>query len=145
MDEATKVVDGVLSKVFGLAADAAVDVRHGSEREARAAAARVAEIRSTIEPVVATLSPDGKPVQDDDGDYVLDSATCGCSSRRARLPGPPPPIIRVFAITNAEVTLSSELGLFLSRAQLLADVRPLLDRRRATRRCGSTRRCSAST
>src|SRR4051794_14197199 len=115
VDDATEVVDGVLSKVFGLAAAAAVDVRHGSEREARAAVARVAKIRSTIEPVVAALSPDGKPVQDDDGDYVLDIGHVRVFVAPRALPGPPPPIIRVFAITNAEVTLSSELGLFLSR------------------------------
>ena len=39
------------------------DVRHGSEREVRAAAARVAKIRTTIEPVVAALSP-GSPLDD---------------------------------------------------------------------------------
>ena len=115
VDEATTMADGVLSKVFGLAADAAVDVRHGSERETRAAAARVAAIRATIEPVVATLSPDGKPVQDDDGDYVLDLGHVRVFVAPRALPGPPPPVVRVFAITNAGVTLSSELGLFLSR------------------------------
>jgi hypothetical protein len=108
-------VEGVLSKVFGLAADAAVDVRHGSEREARAAAARVAAIRATIEPVVAALSPEGKAVQDGDGDYVLDLGHVRVFVAPRALPGPPPPIIRVFAITNAEVTLTNELGLFLSR------------------------------
>jgi hypothetical protein len=115
VDEAVTVVDGVLSKVFGLAAEAPVDVRHGSEREVRAAAARVARIRTTIEPVVAALSPDGKPVQDEDGDYILDLGHARVFVAPRALPGPPPPIIRVFAITNAEVTLSSELGLFLSR------------------------------
>jgi hypothetical protein len=115
VDEVTSMVDGVLSKVFGLAADAAVDVRHGSEREARAAAARVAAIRSTIEPVVAALSPEGKAVQDGDGDYVLDLGHVRVFVAPRALPGPPPPIIRVFAITNAEVTMTNELGLFLSR------------------------------
>jgi len=115
VDEATTLMDGVLSKVFGLAADAAVDVRHGDERDAREAAARVAAIRQTIEPVVAALSPDGKAVQDDDGDYVLELGHIRVFVAPRALPGPPPPVVRVFAITNAGVTLSSELGLFLSR------------------------------
>jgi hypothetical protein len=115
VDEATSMADGVLSKVFGLDADAAVDVRHGSDRLVREAAARVAAIRSTIEPVVAALSPGNKVVQDEDGDYVLDLGHVRLFVAVRALPGPPPPIVRVFAITNAGVNISSELGLFLSR------------------------------
>ena len=114
-DEATTMADGVLSKVFGVEADAAIDVRHGNERAVREAAARVTAIRSTIEPVVAALSPGGTAVQDDDGDFVLDLGHVRVFVAVRALPGPPPPIVRVFAITNAGVTLSSELGLFLSR------------------------------
>jgi hypothetical protein len=115
VDEVVGIVDRVLSEVFGIEAGAAVDVRHGSERAARQAAARVAAIRSTVEPVVAALSPEGKAVQDEDGDYVLDFGHTRVFVAPRALPGPPPPVVRVFAITNAGVTLSSELGLFLSR------------------------------
>jgi hypothetical protein len=114
-DAATTMAGGVLAKVFGLGPDAAVDVRHGSERAAREAAARVAAVRTKIEPVVATLSPEGKVVQDEDGDYVLDLGHVRVFVAPRALPGPPPPIVRVFAITNAGVTLSPELGLFLGR------------------------------
>jgi hypothetical protein len=113
--DAARIADEVLTKVFGVATDAPLDVRHGNDRDNRAAAARIASMRATIEPVVAALSPEGKPVQDDDGDYVLDIGHVRVFVAPRALPGPPPPIVRVFAITNAGVPLSNELGLFLSR------------------------------
>lgn len=112
---AAAIADAVLSEVFAVEAATPVDVRHGSEREARLAEQRVATMRSCIEPVLATLN-DGKPaVQDDDGDYILDIGHVRIFVAPRALPGPPPPIIRVFAITNAGVNLTPELGLFLAR------------------------------
>jgi len=112
---AAAIADHVLSQVFGVEAATPVDVRHGSEREARLAEQRVSRMRACIEPVLATLNA-GKPAaQDDDGDYVLDVGHVRIFVAPRSLPGPPPPIIRVFAITNAGVNLSPELGVFLSR------------------------------
>ena len=113
---AAALVESVLAEVLGVPSETAVDVRHGSEREARAAEERVRKMRSCIEPVLAAMSPDGAAAtQDEDGDYVLDIGRVRVFVAPRSLPGRPPPIIRVFAITNAGVNLSSELGLFLAR------------------------------
>jgi hypothetical protein len=113
---AAALVDSVLGEVFGVDAATPVDVRHGSERDARVAEERIKAMRATIEPVLAGMSPDNTPAaKDDDGDYVLDIGHVRVFVAPRALPGPPPPIIRVFAITNAGVNLSSELGLFLAR------------------------------
>jgi hypothetical protein len=113
---AAALVESVLAEVFGVDETTPVDVRHGSEREAREAEAQLQAMRARIEPVLATLTPNGKPApRDDDGDYVLDIGHVRIFVAPRSLPGPPPPIIRVFAITNAGMTLTPELGLFLSR------------------------------
>ena len=112
-DEAAALVESVLAEVLGVTS--AVDVRHGSEREARAAEERVRNMRSCIEPVLAAMQGGTPAQQDEDGDYLLDIGHVRVFVAPRSLPGRPPPIIRVFAITNAGVNLSSELGLFLSR------------------------------
>lgn len=112
---ASALVEAVLAEVFRVDDAAPVDVRHGSERENRVAEQRIGEMRARIEPVLALLA-EGKPaVRDDDGDYVIDIGHVRVFVAPRSLPGRPPPIIRVFAITNAGVTLTPELGLFLSR------------------------------
>jgi hypothetical protein len=113
---AAALVESVLAEVFGVDEATPVDVRHGSEKEVREAAAQVQAMRARIEPVLVAFTPEGKPApQDDDGDYVLDIGHVRVFVAPRSMPGPPPPIIRVFAITNAGVNLTSELGLFLSR------------------------------
>ena len=112
---AAALVDAVLGEVFGVDEATPVDVRHGSEREARLAEERVRTMRSCIEPVLTAMSDGKPPVQDDDGDYILDIGHVRVFVAPRSLPGRPPPIIRVFAITNAGVNLSSELGTFLGR------------------------------
>ena len=114
-EAAAALVDAVLGEVFGVDEATPVDVRHGSEREARLAEERVRTMRSCIEPVLTSMADGKPPVQDDDGDYVLDIGHVRVFVAPRSLPGRPPPIIRVFAITNAGVNLSSELGAFLGR------------------------------
>ena len=113
--DAARMIDEVLSDVLGVEPGTPVDVRHGSERELRLAERRVAEMRATIEPVVSAMTGGAAPVQDGDGDYLLDLGHVRVFVAPRALPGRPPPVIRVFAITNAGVTLTPELGLFLSR------------------------------
>jgi hypothetical protein len=112
---AATLVDSLLGDVFGVEPGNPVDVRHGSERDAREAAQRIEHMRACIEPVLAELSGGTPAPQDDDGDYVLDIGHVRVFVAPRALPGRPPPIIRVFAITNAGVNLGSELGLFLGR------------------------------
>ena len=111
---AAKLVDDVLVEVLGVSPTTPVDVRHGSAREHRLAERKIAEMRTNIEPVLASIL--GKPAERDaDGDYVLDLGHVRVFVAPRALPGRPPPIIRIFAITNAGVELTPELGLFLSR------------------------------
>jgi hypothetical protein len=112
---AATLADRVLTEVLAMDPSTPVDVRHGSEREARVAEQKVTNMRSCIEPVLAKMSDGNAATQDEDGDYVLDIGHVRIFVAPRALPGPPPPIIRVFAITNAGVNLTSELGLFLAR------------------------------
>ncbi|HUP84443.1 MAG TPA: YbjN domain-containing protein [Acidimicrobiales bacterium] len=114
-EAAAALVDGVLESVLGVSPSTAVDVRHGSAREFRLAEHKIAEMRALIEPVVSSINGGKAPERDGDGDYVLDLGHVRVFVAPRALPGRPPPIIRVFAITNAGMTLTSELGLFLSR------------------------------
>ena len=112
--EAAKLVDDVLVEVLGVSPTTPVDVRHGSAREHRLAERKIAEMRTNIEPVLASIL--GKPAERDaDGDYLLDLGHVRVFVAPRALPGRPPPIIRIFAITNAGVELTADLGLFLSR------------------------------
>lgn len=112
---AGRLVEAVLTEVLGIDGKMPVDVRHGSDREARLAEQRVTAMRSCIEPVLAKINGGTPALQDDDGDYVLDIGHVRIFVAPRSLPGRPPPIIRVFAITNAGVNLTPELGLFLGR------------------------------
>jgi hypothetical protein len=111
--DAVDAVEDVLAKVLTIAPDAAVDVRHGTLREERAAEAKVATMRAFIEPVLESIT--GQPaVRDADDDYMLELADMRVFVAPRAFPGRPP-IIRVFAITNASLNLTPDLGLFLSR------------------------------
>jgi hypothetical protein len=111
--EAADVVERVLVEVLGAPEGGPVDIRHGSEREEREARAKLEELRTSIEPVLAGIVGDA-PSQDADGDYVLDIGKTRVFVAPRVLPARPP-IIRVFAITNAGLNLRPDLGLFLAR------------------------------
>ena len=113
-DAAAKLVDDVLVEVLGVSPSTPVDVRHGSAREHRLAERKIAEMRRHIEPVLSSIL--GKPAERDaDGDYLVDLGHVRVFVAPRALPGRPPPIIRIFAITNAGLELTPDLGLFLSR------------------------------
>ena len=110
---AAALVDDVLVQVLGVSSATPVDVRHGSAREHRLAERKIAEMRTNIEPVLASIL--GKPAErDGDGDYVVDLGHVRVFVAPRALPGRPPPIIRIFTITNAGVEQKPELGLFLA-------------------------------
>ena len=112
-DDAAGLVEDVLDGVFGVVAGTPVDVRHGSRREEREAERKVAAMRGRIEPVLEQVL--GKPApQDDDGDYIADVGETRVFVAPRALPQRPP-MVRVFAITNAGLNLTAELGLFLAR------------------------------
>lgn len=110
---AVELVERVLTDVLAVDPATPVDVRHGTLKDERAAEAKLEEMRAFIAPVLEGLA--GGPVmQDADGDYVLDLLNMRVFVAPRAGPGRPP-IIRVFAITNAGLNLTPDLGLFLSR------------------------------
>lgn len=111
--KAIEVVERVLSEVLAVDPATPIDVRHGTLRDERAAEAKLAEMRAFIEPVLEELVGT-KVLQDADGDYVLELSEMRVFVAPRAAPGRPP-IIRVFAITNAGLNLTPDLGLFLAR------------------------------
>ncbi|MBW3615011.1 MAG: YbjN domain-containing protein [Actinobacteria bacterium] len=110
---AVALVEGVLSDVLSVEDVVPLDVRHGSHRAEREALNKVAAMRRCIEPVLEAIAGGPAP-QDGDGDYMLELGHVRVFVAPRALPGRPA-IIRVFAITNAGVNLTAELGLFLAR------------------------------
>ncbi|MBW3649691.1 MAG: YbjN domain-containing protein [Actinobacteria bacterium] len=110
---AVALVEGVLSDVLAVGEVVPLDLRHGSHRAEREALNKVVTMRRCIEPVLEAIAG-GPAAQDGDGDYMVDLGRVRVFVAPRALPGRPP-IIRVFAITNAGVNLTAELGLFLAR------------------------------
>ncbi|HEX2849896.1 MAG TPA: YbjN domain-containing protein [Acidimicrobiales bacterium] len=110
---AAALADRILAEVFATEAGTQLDVRHGTLKPEREAEQKLAEMRTRIEPVLAGLLGAPAPT-DDDGDYVVDLGASRVFVAPRAMPGAPP-IVRVFAITNAGVTITPELGLFLTR------------------------------
>lgn len=112
--DAVALVERVLGEVLGIEATTPIDVRHGTLKEERAAEAKLAGMRTFIEPVLKTILGGTDAPKDGDGDYIVDVQRSRVFVAPRALPGRPP-IIRVFAITNAGLNLTPDLGLFLAR------------------------------
>ena len=112
-DAAADLVERVLTSALGVDAMTPIDIRHGTLRDERAAEEKLAAMRAFIEPVLEEMFG-APPTKDPDGDYVLDVGQLKVFVAPRAVPGRPA-IIRVFAITNADLNLSADLGLFLAR------------------------------
>ena len=109
LDEALTVMRDVL----GGDVRAALDVLHGSSRAYHEAQQRLEELRRRIEPMLAEL--DGRqPQVDADGDYTMRVGEVSVIIVPRVIPGAMT-VVRVVAVTNSEVTIGPELGLFLAR------------------------------
>lgn len=106
-------VEEVLAEVLAIDEAAPIDLRHGSTEAEHRAEQQLATMRAQLEPIIAEITG-APPVIDDDGDYVVvvDHNTVYVAPRAiaGRLP-----VVRVFAITNAGVTMTPDLGMYLSR------------------------------
>jgi hypothetical protein len=111
--EAVDLVQRLLTEVFGEKPDLRLDVAHGSHKAAHLAQLKLAAARERIERVVTGVA--GHRVERDrDGDNVLPIADVHVVVAPRVAPGGPV-IVRVFAITNVEVAVTPELGIFLAR------------------------------
>jgi hypothetical protein len=110
---AVELAQRVLTEVFGEKPDVPMDVAHGSHRAEHEARQKLALVRERIEPVVAAVAG-RKPEQDADGDYIFPVNDVHVGVAPRAIPGGPV-VVRVFSITNVNVTVAPELGLFLAR------------------------------
>ena len=104
----------VLTDVFGEKPDADLDVVHGSHRAEHEVRQRLAAVRQRIETVLAGMAEGRRPDRDEDDDYVLPVGDVHVTVAPRAAPNGPV-VVRVFAITNVDVTVAPELGLFLAR------------------------------
>ncbi|MGI8791591.1 MAG: T3SS (YopN, CesT) and YbjN peptide-binding chaperone 1 [Acidimicrobiales bacterium] len=104
---------GVLDRVLGVDQAAPLDVRHGSTAAEHAAQLKLTTMRTQLERVITELTKED-PAVDDDGDYVVVVNGSKVFVAPRSVPGRLP-VVRVFAITNAGVQMSPELGMYLAR------------------------------
>jgi hypothetical protein len=111
---AVALLQELLVEVFGEKSDAPLDVGHGSHKAEHEAKRKLAIARTRIESIASEIIGQ-PPRQDSDGDYVLpiDDVHVMIAPRA----GPDGQfVVRVFVITNVDVSVTPELGLFLARA-----------------------------
>jgi len=112
-DAAAKLVERVLREVFGALEASPIDVTHGTRRPIREAEKKLAALHARLEPLLTQILGN-PPTRDPDGDYVFESGSVEVYVSPRVSPGMPA-VIRVFAITNVGVNITSDLGLFLAR------------------------------
>lgn len=112
-DDAIDLVIKTMKEVFEVAIGDDFNLLHGSHRDEYEAAKTIAELRGRIEPVLADMlgTP---PKQDPEGDYLFPVDHIDVIIAPRVLPGAMA-LVRVFAVTNAGVSVTPELGLFLAR------------------------------
>jgi hypothetical protein len=112
-ESAYQLVQNLLGDVFDEKPDTRLNIIHGSRRAQHEAELKMAEIRNRIETILTDMMEE-KPSEDEDGDFCV-----GLGDVRvfvgARIAPGGLLMVRVFAITNVDVTISPELGLFLAR------------------------------
>jgi hypothetical protein len=103
----------LLTDVYEAKPELRLDVLHGNRQAAHDARVLLTELRERIERVLEDVmgSP---PEQDSEGDYLLPIADVQVVVAPRILPNGPA-VVRVFAVTNVNVNIVPELGLFLAR------------------------------
>jgi hypothetical protein len=112
-ESAVDLLHEVQVKVFGEKPDVKINVMHGSHRLEIEAEAKLARVRTRVESIL-TESQGRSAEKDQDGDYRLPIGQVHVTVAPRSLPDGQI-VIRVFAITNVGVQVTSELGLFLAR------------------------------
>jgi len=113
VEAAVALLQRVRVEVFCEKPDVNLNVMHGSHRTEFEASKKLERARARIEPIVADLLGHAAE-QDQDGDYILPIGEVHVTvAPRAMSSGEI--IVRIFAITNVNVDVTPELGLFLAR------------------------------
>lgn len=110
---AAHAVEQVIGRVFAIDEAEPVDIRHGNRRADHEAQVKLAALRERI-PLVLRGVLGRAPQQDDDGDFVFEWGSTQVFVAPLAAPGGPV-AIRVFATTNAGLSVTPELALFVAR------------------------------
>jgi hypothetical protein len=103
----------LIADVFQAKPEPRLDVLHGNHRAAHDARKLLSDLRERIERVAEDVI--GSPAeQDHEGDYLLPIADVQVVISPRILPNGPA-VVRVFSVTNVQVNVVPELGLFLAR------------------------------
>jgi hypothetical protein len=112
-DSAADLIREVHVQVFAEKPGVKLNVMHGSHRLEIEAEEKIARARIRLDAILADILG-RRPEQDEDGDYALPIGQVMVTvAPRALADGQM--VVRVFAITNVDVQVSPELGLFLAR------------------------------
>ena len=103
----------LLNEVLGIAPELDLDIVHGTRKPEFEASKKLKEVRARVESLLTRIV-DSPIVQDDDGDFLLDIGDVRVTVAPRAVPHGPV-IVRVFAVTNVNVTVSPELGILLAR------------------------------
>jgi len=113
VDDAVSTAVALLTDVLGGSVDTTLDVLHGSLLALHEAEQRLVELRARLEPMLAGLLGGAPPV-DTDGDYVFQVGPVRVIVVPRAIPGALA-VVRVVTITNTDVKIDADLGLFLAR------------------------------
>jgi hypothetical protein len=112
-ESAVELLQKVRVEVFGEKPDVNINIMHGSHRAEHEATQKLAHARARIESIVSDLL--GRTAEkDQDGDYLLPIGQVHVTVAPRAMPDGVV-VIRIFAITNVNVDVTPELGLFLAR------------------------------
>jgi len=100
-------------ELFAEEPDVTLDLLHGSHRAANEARKKLALVRERVAGVLTQML-EKTPEQDFDGDFRLPIGDVQVTIAPRAMPLGPV-IVRVFAVTNVNVPVAPELGLFLAR------------------------------
>jgi hypothetical protein len=112
-DEAVDLALALITDVFQSADGFRLNILHGNHRIAHESKKMLLELRERIERVLEQKLG-GPPDKDPEGDYLLPIADVQVVVAPRILPNGPA-VVRVFAVTNVNMEVVPELGLFLAR------------------------------
>jgi hypothetical protein len=110
---AIELASSLHRELFGEKPDVSMDVIHGSRMEEHEARQKLAFVRERVGELLSHVVEE-VPSRDQDGDFQLSIGDVQVTVAPRALPGGPV-IVRVFAVTNVDVAVAPELGLFLAR------------------------------
>lgn len=112
-EEAVDLARALHTELFGEKPDVSMDIIHGDRKEEHEAKRKLALVRERVEQLLTQVVEE-TPTRDADGDFQLPIGDVQVTVAPRALPGGPV-IVRIFAVTNVNVAVAPELGLFLAR------------------------------